>query len=728
MALDVELLKRAAAVRIRPLLIDQGHLHDTTKEGYQHQVVLPKASPYLTREALAANAPDALLNALRQHFNLLSRYEFMYAKTFLRQVSHDDCSPRILALLYGPEPLAERIATFHDWARLRDLPDGGRTGLGPSVISYLLACSNPERYAFCKASVYKRAAQALLGRIEQDALKRLEHCTEFYSEALNVLRAQPGLAELRDLMHVHIAFYITDDWSNLMSPPPNEPARPAPPLNLILHGPPGTGKTYHTVRQAVETCLGSAAPTERAELIERFKELRASGHIEFVTFHQSLSYEEFVEGIRPVLTDDQGDDASELRYKLEKGIFRKVCERAQKPPAEVRRGVEVDLSRQRVWKMSLGDSRDPRFADLPDECIKQKEIRLGWGQHLDFTGCHDRGAVLARLRENRPDLNENDFEVRVVDWFKNVMAVGDLVVIPQGNLKFRAIARVTGEYRHGEGEHDQVRPVEWLWTASEPYPSDYLVQSTFSQVTLYQLRPPTLKTDILQQLLSEQPSQTPNRFVLIIDEINRGNVSKILGELITLLEEDKRLGAENELKVRLPYSRDDFGVPANLYIIGTMNTSDRSIAFLDTALRRRFRFQEMLPDPAVLRSAVGDVEGVDVAELLRVLNHRIELLYDRDHLIGHAYFMGVRTLSDLFEVFRFQIVPLLQEYFYEDWSKICQVLGCPHEAETRNPVPFLHAQLMAGSHDFEPRYRYQLNPALTQASPPLAACFGAMLE
>jgi len=217
---------------------------------------------------------------------------------------------------------------------------------------------------------------------------------------------------------------------------------------------------------------------------------------------------------------------------------------------------------------------------------------------------------------------------------------------------------------------------------------------------------------------------------LIIDEINRGNVAKILGELITLLEPDKRLGMPNEIQVRLPYSGETFGVPANLHIIGTMNTADRSIAFLDSALRRRFRFREMLPSLKVIRENVGDqgvVTGIDVAALLDTMNKRIELLYDRDHTLGHSYFIGVDDLPSLRDVFARNVLPLLQEYFYEDWNKICAILGCPYDSESgkssKNEHPLikvtrLEAKLLPGDNlvDDESRVSCEMNPNFLAAS------------
>lgn len=285
-----------------------------------------------------------------------------------------------------------------------------------------------------------------------------------------------------------------------------------PPTNLILYGPPGTGKTFTTAAEAVRLC-GEPVPQDRAELMMIYQALVAAGRIEFVTFHQSISYEDFVEGRQPTTGSDGGEGSDSAGFRLETvdGIFRRIAKRAE-----------------------------------------------------------------------------------------------------------------TSQRTEGGDEPDQ--------------------------------------------------------FVLIIDEINRANISKVFGELITLLEADKRLNQPNAVRVRLPYSGDEFGVPSNLHILGTMNTADRSIALLDTALRRRFTFREMMPDASVLKEAVQKC-GIDLEQLLTTINKRIEYLYDREHQIGHAYFTACRSRADVDEVMRHKVIPLLAEYFFEDWAKIAAVLGDlePHD-------------------------------------------------
>lgn len=476
-------------------------------------------------------------------------------------------------------------------------------------------------------------------------------------------------------------------------------AKPAP-INLILYGPPGTGKTYHTARKAVELCDRGADYPEstegRAALMERYNELMAEKRISFVTFHQSYDYETFIEGLRP---ETGGDEISSAGFRLDptSGIFREICALAEQARTRIQvqaSASEVDLTGRRFWKMGQGaiGTED----DVYEEALANEYIALGWGGTIDWSAerFSSFDAIKAAWIEQNPD-DQTPSNWTQTYPFRCEMKPGDIVIVPYGNSAFRAVAEVTGNYYFvpsAEGHYAHRRPVRWLLTLDDPLPLDTIVDGNFTMRTLYSLANKRVNIAALGRLLAGDKGQdsgskiqgSPDQFVLIIDEINRANISKVFGELITLLEPDKRLGMPNALTVTLPYSKKkDFGVPANLHIIGTMNTADRSIALLDTALRRRFSFREIVPDPNLLRV----VEGVDLKTVLTTINRRIEYLIDREHRIGHAFFINCETKEQIEGVMRDKVIPLLQEYFFEDWSRIAAVLGDGFIQEERLDPP-----------------------------------------
>lgn len=450
-------------------------------------------------------------------------------------------------------------------------------------------------------------------------------------------------------------------------------APPIHPLNQILFGPPGTGKTWATARLAVEICNGKA-PTDRVALMAIYKDLVKAGRIAFTTFHQSIGYEEFVEGLRPVTELEDGDDRPTAGFHLEarNGIFRDICtlaERARKRPG---RPSQFDFSGRQFFKMSLG--RASTESHIYDAAIEGNYIALGWGGDVDWSDKNydDYDAVFARWQEKKPGTSGNSGNISQVWRFRTSMKKGDIVIVSDGNFRFRAIGEVTGDYQfqlRDEG-YNHRRPVKWLAVLEKSLPIETIYDGQLSQASCYLLNSKRVKREALAEQIRTEPADAGSpteAFVLIIDEINRANVSKVLGELITLLEPDKRLGETNELTVKLPYSLEEFGVPNNLYVIGTMNTADRSIALLDTALRRRFHFVEMMPDYECLDR---EVSGIHLGRLLLGINRRVEWLFDRDHQIGHSFFTSVENKSALDEVMRSKIIPLLGEYFYEDWGKV----------------------------------------------------------
>lgn len=487
------------------------------------------------------------------------------------------------------------------------------------------------------------------------------------------------------------------------------------PTNLILYGPPGTGKTYATALEAVNLCIGreEAKPlaADRHALMARYRQLVTSKQIEFVTFHQSFSYEDFVEGLRPTTdttpvlkSDADSPTAGGFRLEAHPGVFRRIAENAQRPQQV--EGQTFDPSGRKIFKMSLGYYKDPDLDYLFDECIDEGKVLLGWSLELDWSDpkYEDENELLAAVRQHpdHHDAKNNTPYKTFPHRLRNLVRNGDVILVSRGNSNLRAIAIVTGDYFF-EGERDDTmnhgRRVQWLWHSDGPatdIPVSDFYPRGFNMKSLYEMNASEIDWQALgRYVVTDTKKAHVVPHVLIIDEINRANISKVFGELITLLEPDKRLGGDNEIKVRLPYSGASFGVPSNLHIIGTMNTADRSIALLDTALRRRFTFRELMPDPSVLPE---DVEGIDLRKLLILLNDRIEFLFDREHQIGHAYLIGCRTRADVDSVMRYNIIPLLAEYFYEDWSKIASVLGeRPSDGESVFEGRFLRGKRLISS-------------------------------
>lgn len=456
-------------------------------------------------------------------------------------------------------------------------------------------------------------------------------------------------------------------------------------LNTILYGPPGTGKTYSTIERAikiVDPVFYQSNKNSRNALTERFNQLlikkweEPNGRIAFCTFHQSFGYEDFVEGIKPKTTPDKN-----VIYEIENGIFKNICELANSnlSTVKVKREGKVTwdenkFSKAIFYKLSLGNSNRPEDREIYEYCRDNNYISIGYGDDLDFTNLSE--SQIEKIFEENVDLGNG---AQRLNYFVHSLKKGDYVLISNGNKYVRALGKVVGDYEYNPNspiEYSHFRKVEWVFV-DENIPVEELYGIGLSPKSIYKMDETKLKKDFFVNSKEPEKNSVPSQqeYVLIIDEINRGNVSAIFGELITLIENDKRKGQEEALDVILPYSKEPFSVPTNLHIIGTMNTADRSVEALDTALRRRFIFNEVMPEPSLLSNI--KFNGFNLEEVLDTINKRIEVLLDRDHTIGHSYFMKIKNgdTTELRKVFQNNIIPLLQEYFFNDYEKIALVLG-----------------------------------------------------
>nr|WP_240328659.1 AAA family ATPase [Helicobacter suis] len=365
-----------------------------------------------------------------------------------------------------------------------------------------------------------------------------------------------------------------------------------------------------------------------------------------------------------------------MNYKIEDGIFKRICEASQEDASQKKDFLKTD---EKITQEIGVEDLLEEYAQYIKEQLKIKKqlseektlelLELEKTLELKYEGSRTEMKIKDVVPSKNGDFSSS-FSICIGKDGSNSGQILTKDVLVRDYLDFK-----DGKIK----SYKDIKPTRLSqkgYHGNARYYYPLLVKlKEFEENHQYNPTPPSPKVEESKynsntQLNSKSPQNKP--YILIIDEINRGNITKIFGELITLIEPSKRIGNEESLEVTLPYSQESFGVPNNLYIIATMNTADSSIALLDIALRRRFSFVEMMPKPTLLSTNCG---GVDLQELLKAINERIGFLLDQDHSIGHAYFLGLETLQDLQDCFKNKIIPLLQEYFYDDHAKIDAVLN-----------------------------------------------------
>ena len=584
-------------------------------------------------------------------------------------------------------PLNERLAAFKSEIKALCPSKWKNTANDERTASGLLTCIYPATYTFYKDEIYQNICD-YFGYTSRKAGKKYEHFLELvngfvksYGEEIQqiMLNEIKGFKNKPLNLAVQTLFwcmkdYMKEELKKKMTTDTNNSSKGTwyddvvrtweRRKNIVLYGAPGTGKTYDVPELAVRLCDPAFMATEpsREEIVSRYNQLKTEKRIAFTTFHQSLDYEDWIEGLRPVVNEN-----NQVTYEIESGIFKKLCEEAERP---VVKDKQVGISDNAViWKVSLAGTGDN---NVRRECMENNHIRIGWDGY---------GPVIS---------DETDWSVyngegkQILDAYINKMKIGDIVMSCYSSQTIDAIGVVAGDYEFEDKfpNYKRVRRVNWLVKDINENIVEMNDGKTMTLGTVYRLNSITLdnvKSILEKYNTSSKMEENDKAYVMVIDELNRGNVSKVFGELITLLEADKRKGRINAESVVLPYSKKGFHIPNNVYLIATMNTADRSLGSLDYAIRRRFAF--------IAEKPFGlDVEGFDEDLFEKVSRLFVKNFDDykesgwdqtmklepadtlsdeykpEDVWIGHSYFLMQDEEGNTSNRLLYEIIPLLEEY------------------------------------------------------------------
>lgn len=586
-------------------------------------------------------------------------------------------------------PLNDRLAAFKSEIKALCPSKWKNTANDERTASGLLTCVYPEIYTFYKDEIYQNICD-YFGYTSQKAGKKYEHFLELingfvksYGEEIQ----QIMLNEIEEYKNkplnlaVQTLFWCMKDYmqeklKKKMTTDTNNSSKEAwyddvvltweRRKNVVLYGAPGTGKTYDVPELTVRLCDPAFMTTEpsREEIVNRYNQLKTEKRIAFTTFHQSLDYEDWIEGLRPVV-----NESNQVTYEIESGIFKKLCEEAERP---VVKDKQVGIADNAVvWKVSLAGTGDNY---VRRECMENSHIRIGWDGY---------GPVIS---------DETDWGIyngegkQILDAYINKMKVGDIVMSCYSSQTIDAIGVVVSDYEFDDSlpNYKRVRRVNWLVKNINENIVEMNDGKTMTLGTVYRLNSITLdnvKSILEKYNTSSKMEENDKAYVMVIDELNRGNVSKVFGELITLLEADKRKGRINAESVVLPYSKKAFHIPNNVYLIATMNTADRSLGSLDYAIRRRFAFIAEKPFGLEVEGFNEELfelvsslfvknfddykeSGWDLTMKLEPADTLSEEYKPEDVWIGHSYFLmqdeeGEDNTSNRL---LYEIIPLLEEY------------------------------------------------------------------
>lgn len=638
------------------------------------------------------NAQDFTSEIRTLDFSNLAYYMTKAVANELAEKEPEKYRVAFKSLFDEKDPINERIKAFKGEIKHMYASIGGTLSSHHSerAIATFLTFHNPKKYTFYMPKIYNPYCK-MLGIKPTKTGEKYVHYLELISELIdNYIMTDNELLHMvdnelgksntypdkdRKILAQDILYHNQRFESKAMETKTMEKVitenkivnkiMNSQPLNQILYGPPGTGKTFHTINKAVEIIRPDFdVASDRRQMRNIFNELVEQGQIVFTTFHQSMTYEDFVEGIKPVLNEESNQS---LEYRIEDGIFKRLSYLAKYEMVRARKMIQNRYSREELFEIAYNEL----ITDVEEHLDNNSEygILTRTGLKVYIHTVSEQQNLHIRHQNSIRELPHIVSKQRVRKLFLHFNSIEEITNINQDIRAVIGGANATTYWGVLSNLLDRAKKIEKSRTKVEENPVA------------------TTNYENIKSIVSSAPVNdlvdvaNIKKYVLIIDEINRGNISQIFGELITLIEDDKRLGCDEALEVTLPYSKEKFGVPANLYIIGTMNTADRSVEALDTALRRRFSFEERqsssrtIREQGALRETNGVLEDIDLGKLMDIINQRVEVLLDKDHQIGHSYFLRINSIEGLKTAFYNKIIPLLQEYFYGDYGKIGLVLG-----------------------------------------------------
>lgn len=446
-------------------------------------------------------------------------------------------------------------------------------------------------------------------------------------------------------------------------------------LNQIFFGSSGSGKTYNSIITALQI-VNAFYTEDRNELKKLLKTYMENNQIAFLTFHKNFKYEDFIEGIKTIIDKESGKPIKLVKDGILKDLSKLAYSELQKKDTNYK--FNFDKTKNKIFKMSIGTKSLEKDDLTLSYCFEKNYIALDLLSNIDYSiieNTEDWEKAREELskfyqHEENVDEDKKRLDIQSIYFFKNYMKSDDIILISNDNEKIIGIAKVNGWYEFKDIvgiRFNHFRKVDWLMKSCN-IPIELFYKRKFSSHNIYELDNSIFNLENLYDFIN---NKNIKNYVLIIDEINNSDIYDIFGDVITIIDEEKRLGNSQELKVKLPYSNEEFGLPKNLHLIASINSFDN----IDINLMRKFDFIKTEINYKLLDFSI---DNINISKLLFIINSRISYLIGDNYQIGQGYFNKIienPSFETLKEIFKNKIIPFLINIFDNDLKKVSMVLG-----------------------------------------------------